>query len=82
MQDDFCSLETDCGEGLCCGKATAYDSRGYEVGMVHVCNDKTAIEWMDHLDWETYYTFECVGSGAIKVFASMTALATGLYIVL
>lgn len=84
MQDDFCDAATDCGEGLCCGEATAIDEYGYELGKVHVCNDEGSMEWVDHLEWEKMYTFKCIefASNSIKVFASVTTLATAFYTLL
>lgn len=59
-QDDFCQTHKDCAAGLCCGLATSYDEGGFELGYIHVCNDKNAAEWMDHEDWRTFYTFKCL----------------------
>ena len=47
-QDDFCESHDDCGPTLCCGIATSYDEEGYELGKLHVCNEKKSMEWMDH----------------------------------
>ena len=80
LQDDICDATTDCGEGLCCGIATSYDEDGFELGKLHVCNEAASNEWMDHLDWETLYTFECMAAaGAIKLGASLAVVATALY---
>jgi len=80
LRDDFCGPETDCGPGLCCGKATSYDEDGWEYGIIHVCNDANANEWMDHLDWETLYTFQCLAGSAGKIGAAIAVLTTALYI--
>ena len=90
MQDDFCDVETDCSPGLCCGMATAIDEDGYEIGKMHVCNDENSFEWVDHLDWETLYSFKCLeiqpaalpqeSLAAFKLFASFVAASSALYI--
>ena len=86
LQDNICysteegQIIDDCGAGLCCGIATSFDEEGFELGKLHVCSDASSAEWMDHLDWETLYSFECMaGSGAIKLGASLAVVATALY---
>ena len=81
-QDDFCESHDTCGEGLCCGKATTYDEDGFEFGYLHVCNAMDSMEWMDHLDWDTFYTFECLPfDSGIKLAASFTAIVSALYLI-
>ena len=58
---------------------------GYELGKVHVCNDAHSFEWLDHLDWQTYYSFKCLEKepevlGAMKTFVSFAAAASVLYL--
>jgi len=76
--DDICDATTDCGQGLCCGIATSYDNDGFELGKLQICNDASSNEWMDHLDWETFYSFKCM-AGAFKLGASLAVVATAFY---
>ena len=79
-QDDWCDTDADCGPGLCCGLATSYDEDGFEMGKLSVCNDKTSSEWMDHMDYQTFYSFHCAATqGALKIGASLAASASILY---